>query len=54
MILFIFTLVTFTDNMLSEILSCMFYSYVPLTVSYGFIVFEAIHIIVYPYATHVL
>jgi len=53
MILFIFTLVTFTDN-LSEILSCMFYSYVPLTVSYGFIVFEAIHIIVYPYTTHVI
>ena len=29
----------------------LYYSYVPLTVSYGFIIFEAIHIIVYSYAT---
>jgi len=50
-IVFIFVLITFPTISLSELHFCMFYSYVPLIVSYGFVIFEVILIIVYTYTT---
>ena len=48
---FFFTRAIFRAISWSEIHFCMLYSYLPLTFS---LFFEVIHIIVYPYAIHVI